>query len=79
MLPAYAGMIPEPDEALAPEESAPRVCGDDPSLNINSASQARVLPAYAGMILRYLAHAERDRRAPRVCGDDPNMIIACVC
>ena len=31
MLPAYAGMIPEPTLTWSPKASAPRVCGDDPA------------------------------------------------
>ena len=48
MLPAYAGMIPEPDEAPAPEESAPRVCGDDPAVAIKAIGTVECSPRMRG-------------------------------
>ena len=76
VLPASAGMI-RPD--AVPEAwswSAPRICGDDPSVGalIEGAIQlvnALVLPASSGMILHLCLWVGLPVGAPRIRGDDP--------
>ena len=57
--------------------SAPRVCGDDPTVASAAYLAPDVLPAYAGMILRGCLDVCRKRGAPRVCGDDPAVEVEC--
>ena len=48
MLPAYAGMILD-DEPTAPRDvSAPRVCGDDPRMDVYPVSVERCSPRMRG-------------------------------
>ena len=72
MLPAYAGMILTQAALSRYENSAPRVCGDDPGTIKAFPGFGHVLPAYAGMIRRGDRPLPALRRAPRVCGDDPS-------
>ena len=74
MLPAYAGMIRTAREKSSRNWSAPRVCGDDPTLEFLHNQNTWVLPAYAGMIRVAKIHRGRRTSAPRVCGDDPDIV-----
>ena len=71
VLPAHAGMIPEPRRRIGQRPSAPRTCGDDPTNRDMYRELAVVLPAHAGMIPPFRSSDASLSRAPRTCGDDP--------
>ncbi len=48
VLPAYAGMIPGSPAKGGNVESAPRVCGDDPSMSHNGSNTIRCSPRMRG-------------------------------
>ena len=48
VLPAYAGMIPEWTSTRSPWNGAPRVCGDDPRMDVYPVSVERCSPRMRG-------------------------------
>ena len=48
VLPAYAGMIPHGTRLFSPSSRAPRVCGDDPRMDVYPVSVERCSPRMRG-------------------------------
>ena len=48
VLPAYAGMIQAPSRGRGPMVSAPRVCGDDPTVGVDERLQLGCSPRMRG-------------------------------
>ena len=69
VLPAHAGMIPNPRASAIRRDSAPRACGDDPRSRSYPLGKIDVLPAHAGMIpASGLSSTERPTCSPRMRG-----------